>query len=91
MMLFRMVVSAEEMPRFNQRKMEGYCQKLLEVLQDDARCEKIFKGIVDFIISKGDEIDITNRKCFERKETTLLLESKKEELVTYLRQVAALE
>lgn len=86
MMLFRMVVSEEDMPRFNQKKMEGYCQKLLEALQDDTKCEKIFKGIVDFIVSKGDEIDISNRKCFERKETTSFLEGQKSELVTYLQQ-----
>lgn len=90
MMLFRMVVCEESMPRFNQKKMEDYCQKLLEVLQDDTRCEKIFKGIVEFIVSKGDEIDISNRKCFERKETTLFLEAQKSELVTYLRQISAL-
>lgn len=91
MMLFRMVVSKEEMPRFNQKKMEGYCQKILEVLQNDIKCEKIFKGIVDFIVSKGDEIDISNRKCFERKETTSFLETQKSELVIYLQQTGALK
>lgn len=90
MMLFRMVVSEEDMPRFNQKKMESYCQKLLEALQDDTKCESIFKGIVDFIVSKGDEIDISDRKCFEKKDTTVLLESKKSELVTYLQQIGAL-
>lgn len=84
MMLFRMVVSNEEMPRFNQKKMETYCQKILDVLQDDEMCEKIFHGIVDFIVSKGDEIDITNRKSFERKETTVFLENEKDNLVNYL-------
>ena len=90
MMLFRMVVSEEDMPRFNQKKMETYCQKLLDVLQDDTKCERIFKGIVEFIVSKGTEIDISNRKCFERKETTSFLEAQKSELVTYLQQIGAL-
>lgn len=91
MMLFRMVVSAEDMPRFNQKRMETYCMNLLEVLKDDEKCEKIFKGIVDFIISKGDIVDIENRKCFERKETTTFLESQKNELVIYLKQIEALQ
>jgi hypothetical protein len=90
MMLFRIVVSTEEMPRFNQKKMEKYCQKLLDVLLDDKKCEKIFKGIVDFIVSKGSEFDINNRKSFERKETTSFLKSKKDELIIYLKQINAL-
>ena len=90
MMLFRMVVSEEDMPRFNQKKMEAYCQKLLDVLQDDTKCEKVFKGIVEFIVSKGTEIDISNRKCFERKETTSFLGAQKSELATYLQQISAL-
>ena len=43
-----------------------------------------FKAIVDFIVSKGDEIDIDNRKCFERKETTEFFLSRIEELCQYL-------
>lgn len=90
MMLFRMVVSNQEMPKFNQRKMELYCQNLLNVLQDNERCEKVFVGIVDFIVSNGEEIDIFNRKCFERKETTSYFEARKDELVAYLKEIQAL-
>ena len=85
MMLFRIVVSKEEKPRFNQRKMELYCQNILDVLNNDYKCEKIFKGIVDFIISKGQDIDIENRKCFESKETTEYLLSQKGSLIEYLK------
>lgn len=70
MMLFRIIVAGLEMPKFNQRKMESYCNKLLDILQDDEICEQVFKGIVGYIISIGKEIDIDNRKCFEKKETT---------------------
>lgn len=83
-MLFRMVVSKEDMPKFNQRKMENYCEKILDLLKDDVKCEDIFKGIIEFIVLKGSEIDINNRKCFERKETTDFLESHNNELVIYL-------
>lgn len=85
MMLFRIVVSKEEKPRFNQRKMELYCQNILDILNNDYKCEKIYKGIVDFIISKGQDIDIENRKCFERKETTEYLLSQKGSLIEYLK------
>lgn len=90
MMLFRMVVSNEEMPKFSQHKMETYCQNILNILLDDEKCEKIFVGIVSFIVSKGKKIDISNRKCFERKETTSYLESTKDELVDYLNEIQAL-
>jgi hypothetical protein len=85
MMLFRIVVSEGEMPRFNQRKMEPYCQNILDILNDDYKCEKIYKGIIDFIISRGQDIDIENRKCFERKETTEYILSQTRVLIEYLR------
>lgn len=84
MMLFRIVVAGDEMPRFNQKKMNNYCEKLLDTLQNESECERVFRGIVDFIISKDGEIEIENRKCFERKETTDFLLSKKDELQDFL-------
>lgn len=72
-------------PLINQHKMESYCQNILDMLNNDDKCEKIFKGIVDFIISKGQDIDIENRKCFERKETTEYLLSQKECLIEYVK------
>lgn len=58
MMLFRMLVSIEEMPRFNARKMENYCKSILEVLENNTECERIFCGIVAYIASKDGELDI---------------------------------
>jgi len=75
MMLFRIFVGGSEMPKFNQNNMEEYCQRIRAKLEDDTECERLFKGIVDFIISIGSEIDIDNRKCFERKETTEVLKN----------------
>ena len=31
---------------------------MLNVLEDDSKCEQIFKAIVDYIVSKGEDIDI---------------------------------
>lgn len=90
MMLFRVVVSEGEMPRFNQRKMDLYCQNILDILNNDYRSEEIFKGIVDFIISKGQDLDIENRKCFEKKETTDYLLSQKVFLIEFLKSTNVL-
>lgn len=86
-MLFRIAVSEAEMPRFNQRKMESYCQNILDILNDDYRCESIFREIIYFIISMGQEIDIENRKCFERKETTEYLLSQTGCLIEHLKAI----
>ena len=84
MMLFRMLVSTEEMPRFNARKMENYCKNILEVLENNAECERIFCGIVAYIASKDGELDIMDRKCFERKETTEYLKNCLDEIKIFV-------
>ena len=84
MMLFRMLVSTEEMPRFNARKMENYCKNILEVLENSTECERIFCGIVAYIASKDGELDIMDRKCFERKETTDYLKNHLDEIKTFV-------
>jgi bacterioferritin (cytochrome b1) len=84
MMLFRMLVSTEEMPRFNARKMENYCKSILEVLENNTECERIFCGIVAYIASKDGELDIMDRKCFERKETTDYLKNRLDEIKTFV-------
>lgn len=81
LMLFRMLVSKKEMPKqFNSKGMEKYCQIILDTLNEDVKCEGLFKGIVEFIVSKDQDIDIYNRKCFEKKETTEYLKSHIDEL-----------
>lgn len=84
MMLFRKLVSTEEMPRFNARKMEAYCKNILEVLENNSECERIFCGIVAYIASKDSELDIMDRKCFERKETTEYLKKRLDEIKTFV-------
>lgn len=84
MMLFRMLVSTEKMPRFNARKMENYCKNILEVLENNAECERIFCGIVAYIASKDGELDIMDRKCFERKETTEYLKNRLYEIKIFV-------
>lgn len=50
--------------------MEKYCQIILDTLNSEEECEELFKIIVEFIVSKDQDIDISNRKYFEKKETT---------------------
>lgn len=69
MMLFRIIASSEEMPRFNTKKMETYCQNLLDILNDNSKCERYFSAIVEYIVSVGDKIKIEDRKCFEKIDT----------------------
>jgi len=84
MMLLRIVISGEEIPRFNQRKMNDYCKSILKVLNDPNECLRHYKGIIEFIISKNEVIDLSDRKTFERKETTDYLLGKIDELQSFL-------
>ena len=74
MMLFRIYVSGKKVPRFNENKMEEYCNKIIDTLFDEEKCKSIFMKIIDF----------NDRKTFERKETTDLLLNKSAELKRYI-------
>lgn len=79
-MLFRTVTSSQVLPKFNSKKMEQYCGNLLVILNNEEEYTKLFTQIVEFIVSQNGNIDISDRKCFERKETTDHLLSKLDEL-----------
>lgn len=79
LMLFRIIVAGEKTPRFNANKMSTYCDELLCVLNNPEECEKYLKKIYQFVCLQ-ETIDFTDRKTFERKETTELLLSKINEL-----------
>lgn len=85
MMLFRIYVSGKSIPKFNENKTEGYCQKIIDVLNDEEQCTTIYSKIVDFIV-KQDTIDFDDRKTFERKETTEELLSKVNEMKRFINQ-----
>ncbi|MBQ8977141.1 MAG: AIPR family protein [Succinivibrionaceae bacterium] len=86
MMLFRMYVGKGKMPYFNEKKMKKNCDEILDVLMNNCECERLYRGIVEFIVSNGESIEIDNRKCFERKETTEFLTRKMDALREYLRE-----
>ena len=82
-MLFRVYISGKKVPRFNENKMEEYCQKIVDTLFDNEKCKFIFSKIVDYIAAQP-EIDFDDRKTFERKETTDLLLSKTADLKRFI-------
>lgn len=83
MMLFRIFVAGKKVPKFSGNKIESYCKKILDVLYDDEKCEFLFSAIIEFI-SKQMEIDFSDRKTFERKETTDYLLAKTNKLKEYI-------
>lgn len=85
MMLFRIYVSGKKVPRFNENKMEIYCQKMIDILMDEEKCKTIFSKIIEYIVLQS-EIDFDDRKTFERKETTEFLLGKTTELKRYINQ-----
>ena len=73
------------MPNFNAKKMEQYCQKILNVLNDSEKCKAYYSAIVKYIVEKSG-LDLTNRKTFERKETTDVLLSKTSDIKAFVEQ-----
>lgn len=70
LMLFRMYVNNDSVPPFNSKKMEDYCQKIIDVLNSD-KVIVAFKFVTDVIDKSG--IDINNQKVLYQKNTTDLL------------------
>ena len=85
-MLFRIICANNDIPRFNSKDMERYCTILLDKLNNENETYRLFNGIIEFIVSQDSSIDILDRKCFEKKETTDYLLSKIDELKEFLSQ-----
>ncbi|MBJ6369691.1 AIPR family protein [Snuella sedimenti] len=62
LMLFRMIYQPEPMPAFNSKKMDTYCQKLLNILNNDTESLKAFQKCLNVIdtaeFDKADKQDI---------------------------------
>lgn len=84
-MLLRIISTNEEFPNFNARKMEEYCQRILQILNDENNCLKYFEGIISYIVNET-ELDLCDRKTFEKKETTDYLLNKIDQIKLYLEE-----
>ena len=62
LMLFRMLHQPDEIPPFNSKKIDSYCQKLLDILVDDGRSLTAFQECLSVIdtadFEKSDKQDI---------------------------------
>lgn len=62
LMLFRVMFQPDTLPEFNSKKMDKYCQKLLDILSDDIKSlsafEQCIKIIDDSEFDKSDKQDI---------------------------------
>jgi hypothetical protein len=66
-MLFRIINSIDQLPPFNSKKMDKYCEHLLEVLYDDSKSIKAFKKCIEIIDNSGfDKSDKTNLKSVSK-------------------------
>ena len=62
-----------DIPKYhNAKKVDTFCSKIQKVLNDSDKCFEYFSKIVSYINSQND-LDIEDRKLFERKETTAIL------------------
>lgn len=61
-----------DVPKFhNAKKNDTFCTKIQKVLNDPEKCLSYFTRIVEYIDAQG--LDLSDRKLFERKETTEIL------------------
>ncbi len=75
LMLFRLInTKGIEMPPFNSKKMEKYCDILLKVIYDDDKALKTFQNCIDIIENSGfDKSDKQNLKLVPK--TKILIDS----------------
>ena len=63
----------DDMPKYhNAKKVDKFCMKIQKVLNDPVKCLDYFTKIINYIDSING-LDISDRKLFERKETTEVL------------------
>lgn len=68
LMLFRVIVSGYDTPRyFNSSEMEKYCKKISDVLNDDAQTVLHFQEVCKIIDDSG--VDINNQKRMYQENT----------------------
>lgn len=68
LMLFKLVMFNNDLPRFNSAEMERKCQRMVDYLNSGN--VEIFNDIIGVMKNNPDKFDISDRKLFERKETT---------------------
>lgn len=87
MMLFKYYIAGKQPKYNNSNKMEAYCEKIRAVLNNHERCVNIYNAIIQFILSQDTKIDLSDRKVFERKETTTFLLTKRDKMTKFVNNI----
>lgn len=83
-MLLKYVVAGKDVPKqFNSKKMEKYCEKILDVLNNEEESILVFSNLLSFIADLK-SIDYNDRKVFEKKETTDKLLSEIDNIISFV-------
>lgn len=69
-MLLRIKIAGKEIPQYNSNSMEQYCTKILEVLNDNDRLIEVVNDLIKLLDDNSDKLNLSDRKLFEKKETT---------------------
>ncbi len=86
LLLFRVLFQDNPLPQFNSRKMDGYCQIILNLLGDDSKSLDAFNQCIK-VIDEAD-FDKSDRQDIKRLSKTKDLLSKAEELRAQPRAIA---
>lgn len=73
LMLLRVSIAGLDTPKQNSVEMEKYCKKILNVLNDNTQLIKKIKELISLLDKNSNKLNLSDRKLFERKETTEIL------------------
>lgn len=83
-MLLKYIVAGKDVPKqFNSRKMEQYCEKILNLLKDEEKCVSVFNKLLSYIANM-ESIEYNDRKVFEKKETTEKLINEIDNIISFV-------
>ena len=69
LMLYRMISGGADIPHMNSKKMNEYCNRVLDSIKNEEAFLSIFYEAINIIRNTSSEIDIKDRKACERKST----------------------
>ncbi|MGE5495122.1 MAG: AIPR family protein [Burkholderiales bacterium] len=74
-MLLKYFVTKQFPPRLESKKIDEYCNTIIETLRNNVKCRKVYLEIQNFLFSIDQEIKISGRKSSEKKmNTDIILE-----------------
>lgn len=90
-MLLKYIVAGKDVPKqFNSKKMEKYCEKILTLLKDEEKCILVFNKMFSYIANMK-SIEYSDRKVFEKKETTEKLINEIDNIISFVNSPKASE